>query len=109
MNDDVINIEHLKEKYPLVVKPIIFVFKIILFSLLSVILPVFILPLSLYISFKISFYKGEVNFVDNLIKLGMYLKKDDYYDEDDDDDDYEINENTFDDSEIELLHVEDIK
>jgi len=106
-----VDAEYLKEKYPIIAKPTIFLFKVIAFILSSITVSLIVLPIGIYISFKMAFGSGEINITNKLMEIGKRLKaKDDEHDDDDDDDDdddyNDDDELVLDYSQIELLNDE---
>ena len=107
----VISFDNIKDKYPLIGNSILFITKIILFIMATIISIIIVLPASLYISFKISFIKkgNELDLTKNILKFAKFYSKFKNNRDDDDDDDDHDDDDSFDYSDVELLDVEDIK
>lgn len=104
-NNSVANINELKiERGPLT-KVTHFVLRILLSVFLFGIISVLAIPIGLYISFKVSFSNGVLDITKDMSKLVNFFKKKNKKDEYNNDDDDEI----LDESEIELLYVDDVK
>lgn len=103
-NNGVTSLNELKIERGPITKATHFVLRILLSVFLFVIITVLAIPIGLYVSFKVSFSNGVMDVAKDLSRLTDMFKKKNKKDEQDDDDD-EI----FDESEIELLYVDDVK
>ena len=105
-NNSVANINELKiERGPLT-KVTHFVLRILLSVFLFGIISVLTIPIGLYISIKVSFSNGVMDVAKDISKLtDMFKKKNKEEEHNDDDDDDDV----LDESEIELLYVDDVK
>lgn len=104
--------EVLKEKHPFMGKLILYFGKVILFLISTVLVTLVVLPISMYICFKVSFINNELDFTKNIFKLikqFKYVKNDDDDDYSDEDEDNNIDDENFDYSNIELLNNEKVK
>jgi len=104
-NNGAASLNELKIERGPVTKATHFVLRILLSVFLFAIITVLAIPIGLYMSFKVSFSNGVMDVAKDLSKLTNMFKKKNKEDEHDNDDEDEI----FDESEIELLYVDDVK
>lgn len=104
-NNSVASLNGLEIERGPITKATHFVLRILLSVFLFAIITVLAIPIGLYMSFKVSFSNGVIDVAKDLSRLTNMFKKKNKEDEHDDDDEDEI----FDESEIELLYVDDVK
>ena len=105
-NNSVTSLNELKIERGPITKATHFVLRILLSVFLFAIITVLAIPIGLYMSIKISFSNGIMDVVKDISKLTDMFKKKNKEDDDDDDDD---DDDVLDESEIELLYVDDVK
>lgn len=103
-NNSVTSLNELKIERGPITKVTHFVLRILLSVFLFAIITVLAIPIGLYMSIKVSFSNGVMDVAKDLSKLTNMFKKKNKEDEHDDDDDEILDE-----SEIELLYVDDVK
>lgn len=91
-------------KEPIGLRILLFLVKTIIFAISLVIVPIVVLPFSIYMLFKVIYFNQSVDVTTGLVNVGRMLVKD--RDDDDDDDDDDIDD--FDPEDLELMDVEDI-
>ena len=104
-NNSVTSLNGLEIERGPITKATHFVLRILLSVFLFAIITVLAIPIGLYMSFKVSFSDGVIDVAKDLLRLTDMLKKKNKEDEHDDDDKDEM----LDESEIELLYVDDVK
>lgn len=104
-NNSVASLNELDTERGPITKVTHFVLRILLSVFLFAIISVLAIPIGLYISFKVSFSNGVMDVAKDLSKLTDMFNKKNKEDEYNNDDDDEI----LDESEIELLYVDDVK
>ena len=104
-NNSVASLNELEIERGPITKATHFVLRILLSVFLFAIISVLAIPIGLYMSIKVSFSNGVIDVAKDLSRLTNMFKKKNKEDEHDDDDEDEI----FDESEIELLYVDDVK
>jgi len=79
-----------KSKQSLFIRSLIFLTKVIIFILTSVMATIIVIPFSIYMLYKTIFLNEGLNFNGILLSLGKKLKKDDEDDEDEFEDEDEF-------------------
>jgi hypothetical protein len=108
-NNSVTSLNELKIERGPITKATHFVLRILLSVFLFAIITVLAIPIGLYMSIKVSFSNGIMDVTKDISKLTDMFNKKNKEDEHDDDDDDDNDDDVLDESEIELLYVDDVK
>jgi len=109
-NNSVTSLNELKIERGPITKVTHFVLRILLSVFLFAIITVLAIPIGLYMSIKVSFSNGIMDVAKDISKLtNMFKRKNKEDEHDDDDDDDDDDDGVLDESEIELLYVDDVK